>query len=222
MAMFSIHLTHQNVYNSESYYDITPEDIQELEKLDKINDLKETLAKTNKAYNEDEAFKEAMRNFKSLTNDDFEKSTTSPEQNVSKSERTVTSSNDNSSNSYTENQELIEQYKNTESLLSRFSKKGDKNQEGNKASTLTYSLKDRQLLHYDTPRYLCEKGGKIVVNIKVNSQGKVTEAYINNTSTSTNECLISHALEYAQSVLFDTSTTPSQIGSITFYFKSKH
>jgi TonB family protein len=89
-------------------------------------------------------------------------------------------------------------------------------------STLTYSLKGRTLLDYDTPRYLCEYSGKIVVNITVNGQGRVTNAYINSSSTSTNECLIDAALNYVKIVEFDDSATPSQLGSITFQFKGKY
>jgi hypothetical protein len=88
-------------------------------------------------------------------------------------------------------------------------------------STLTYSLKDRRLLSYNTPRYLCERSGKIVVNIKVDSDGIAYEAYINGSSNSDNDCLIEHAIEYARSVRFNASNRTDQLGSITFYFKGK-
>ena len=87
---------------------------------------------------------------------------------------------------------------------------------------LTYSLKDRDILDYDTPRYLCEDSGKIVVNITVNGSGEVIETYINTSSTSNNECLIGHAVEYAKSVQFNASQNETQLGSITFYFKGKN
>ena len=222
LCMFNIHLTQHNNYHSESYYEITPEDIKELEALNKINDLREALAKTNKAYNEDEEFKKAMKNFKSISNEDFEELSEASPEHFEPSEDLATASTYNVS-SYALNQEALEKYKKTNDILSKRSEeKRDKNQKGNEVSTLTYSLKGRKLLNYDTPRYLCEEGGKVIVNITVNSQGKVTEAYINNASTTFNGCLTSHALEYAQSVLFDSSTLKSQIGSITFYFKSKH
>jgi hypothetical protein len=48
------------------------------------------------------------------------------------------------------------------------------------------------------------------------------DAYLNNSSTSTNECLIDAALNYAKIVQFDPSATPSQLGSITFQFKGKY
>jgi TonB family protein len=76
--------------------------------------------------------------------------------------------------------------------------------------------------YYDIPRYLCEKGGKIIVNIVVNGNGKVTTAEINGSSNSNNECLINRALEYAQEVQFDTSNKSKQIGTITFLFRGKN
>lgn len=74
---------------------------------------------------------------------------------------------------------------------------------------------------YDIPRYLCETGGKIVVNITVNEKGIVTDASINGSSNSSNQCLINRALEYAKEALFDTSSKTKQIGTITFMFKGK-
>jgi hypothetical protein len=87
---------------------------------------------------------------------------------------------------------------------------------------MTYSLKDRQIISYKTPRYLCEESGIIVVNITVNAQGMVTDTYINSTSTSKNQCLIDHALEYAANTIFNAANKGSQIGSITYAFKGKH
>ena len=62
-----------------------------------------------------------------------------------------------------------------------------------------------------------------MVNITVNASGDVTDAYVNNSSTSSNECLIDHALEYAKEARFNADASkPSQLGSITFYFIGKY
>ena len=74
---------------------------------------------------------------------------------------------------------------------------------------------------YDIPRYLCERGGKIVVNIVVNGKGIVTDASVNGSSNSNNQCLINRALEYAKEALFDSSDKNEQIGTITFLFRGK-
>lgn len=88
-------------------------------------------------------------------------------------------------------------------------------------STISYSLQGRVDNYLPIPIYLCEANGKIIVNITVNNNGKVIDAYVNNTSTSTNECLREHAIEYAKKARFDASSKTSQIGSITFVFKGK-
>jgi len=87
---------------------------------------------------------------------------------------------------------------------------------------MSYSLVDRTDIYLPTPIYLCEYGGKIVVNITVNANGDVTDAYTNTSSTSTNECLIESAIEYAKEAKFNASPNKkSQIGSITFNFIGK-
>lgn len=88
-------------------------------------------------------------------------------------------------------------------------------------STVTYSLKGRTDEYLPPPVYLCQANGKIIVNITVNNNGKVIEAYVNNASTSTNACLRERAIEYAKKARFDAASKASQIGSITFNFKGK-
>lgn len=74
------------------------------------------------------------------------------------------------------------------------------------------------------PIYLCEIGGKIVVNITVDHMGRVKSTAINTAaSSSTNECLTDHALEYAQKARFTSDASKSsQIGTVTFFFKGKN
>ncbi|MBN4085463.1 hypothetical protein JYT89_03875, partial [Flavobacteriaceae bacterium AH-315-B10] len=103
-------------------------------------------------------------------------------------------------------------------------KRSEKNRKdiANKNSSISYSLLDREHVFLPTPVYLCEFGGKIVINITVNHEGNVIEAYVNSSSASSNGCLIDHALEYAKFSKFNyDSTKLSQLGSITFYFKGK-
>ena len=92
----------------------------------------------------------------------------------------------------------------------------------NSKSTISFSLVNRKKVYIPIPVYLCEMGGKIVVNITVNAKGKVTDAYLNSSSSTSNECLTEHALEYAKNSQFSADATKkSQIGSITFYFIGK-
>lgn len=225
MAMFSFHITKQAALITESYFEITPPTPEEEKLLENLEALEKASSKTNNAYNEDEEFKKLMKNFKSLSHDDFKNNTKTP-QKTSASESETTTSSQSVITSNTEGQSISQKelnaYKKAKAVLAMHSdKKEDKNEKGNSASTLTYSLKGRELIRYNTPRYLCEDSGKIVVNITVNASGKVTDTYINTSSSTTNQCLTQHALEYAESVIFDSATLKSQIGTITFYFKGK-
>jgi len=219
-GMFSIQLSNTKELIAETIYEIEQKTEEEIQKeLEEIQDLKSPT--TNKAYNEDEEYKKLMKNFKTISADDFEKTTKRLEDNKAEREAEINNnSNIGTHKAYALKQNETESYKKLQDLL-------DKKQNGIAehafgGSTLSYSLKDRRLLSYDTPRYLCERSGKIVVNIKVDNTGNVYEAYINGSSNSNNECLIEHAIEYAKSVRFNSSNRTDQLGSITFYFKGKN
>lgn len=222
-AMFSFQLTKQAEQLAETIYEIEPkteEEIQqELEELKQLEDSK--TPKTNKAFNEDEEYKKLMKNFKTVTADDFEKTQKQLEANnqTEKKVETLSNSTKNSNSGYALKQKETEAYKSLKQLLDKKQNRIAEHASG--GSTLTYSLKGRRLLDYDTPRYLCENSGKIVVNIKVNQQGFVFDAYINGASNSENECLEEHAIEYAKSVRFNSMNRTDQLGTITFYFKGK-
>jgi TonB family protein len=224
-SMFSFHITKQNELIAETYYEVEPLTPEELKQLEKLEALEKALKTTNQAASEDEQFKEMMKNFKSMNANDFENTTKELEKEAFKEENDVVTaeSSYNTSSGYSVNQEELNKYRKAKDVLAmRSPEKRAEDSKSNAVSTLTYSLKGRTLLDYDTPRYLCEYSGKIVVNITVNGQGRVTNAYINSSSTSTNECLIDAALNYVKIVEFDDSATPSQLGSITFHFKGKY
>ncbi len=92
-----------------------------------------------------------------------------------------------------------------------------------KRTTISYSLVDRNHVYLDPPVYKCIEGGKVVINIVVDSQGKVLEARFNsNSSTSDNGCLVDEAITYALRSSFEKSSKPKQIGSITYLFQGKY
>lgn len=224
-SLFSFHITQQNKLIAESYYEVEPITPEELKQLQELEALEKALKTTNQASSEDEEFKEMMKNFKSMSANDFENTTKQLEEEAFNEENDVVTSesNYNTSSGYSVNQEELNKFRKAKDILAKRSpeKKGE-NEKSNAISTLTYSLKDRTLLDYDTPRYLCETSGKIVVNITVNGDGKVTDTYINSSSTSKNECLIDAALAYAKNAQFDSAATLSQLGTITFNFKGKY
>lgn len=224
-SMFSFHITLQNKLIAESYYEVEPLTPEELQKLEELEALEKALKTTNQASSEDEEFKEMMKNFKSMNANDFENTTKELEQEAFNEEDDVVTSESsyNTSSGYSVNQEELNKFRKAKDILEkRNPEKKEDDTKSNSISTLTYSLKDRTLLDYDTPRYLCEYSGKIVVNITVDGDGRVLDTYINSSSTSTNECLIDAALDYAKNAYFDSSATPSQLGSITFHFKGKY
>lgn len=220
-GVFSIQLSNTKDTIAETFYEVEAKTEEELQaELKETEDLKSPT--TNKAVNEDAEYKALMKNFKTVSYDDFEKTTKKIEENRSEIKTESASSiSINSNKAYALKQKETEAYKSLQGLLDKKSKSGIV-EHASGGSTLTYSLKGRNLLSYNTPRYLCETSGKIVVNIKVDNQGNVFEVYINGASNSNNKCLTEHAIIYAKSVRFDNAKRTDQLGSITFYFKGKN
>lgn len=91
-----------------------------------------------------------------------------------------------------------------------------------KRTTISYSLVNRNHRYLDPPVYKCIEGGKVVINVVVDGQGRVLEASYNaNSSTSDNACLVDEAIAYALRSSFDKSSKPKQIGTITYLFQGK-
>jgi hypothetical protein len=230
LAMFSLHIKKAAEFISESYYEIEPQTIEELQALEEQLKAEEAAkATTNEAFNEDKEFKEMMKNFKSMASNNYEKATEKQEdvtEETSESPDDVLTSNSNfnRSKTYAINEKERESYNKAKDILaSQSKKKTDKESQSNKSSSVSFSLKNRNKVKLPPPVYLCEVTGKIVVNITVNSNGLVTDTYINSSSSSDNQCLIDHALEYAENAIFSSDAhTKSQIGSITYYFKGKN
>jgi len=195
----------------ESEEELTIEEIKLLEALEKLNGAK---AETNKGFNETAKSKQFAQAYKTIAPPkDYENPLLNADHSADNLAEKKTYEPDDSG---------IE-----EDEISKFSKVNDllkqqQNDGANTKSTMSYSLVNRSDIYLPTPIYLCEFGGKIVVNITVNANGEVTDAYTNTSSTSTNECLIDHATEYAKEARFSADESKeSQIGSITFYFIGK-
>lgn len=226
LALFSIQLKQQGDLMTESYYEIEPEPElteEEIEQLQKLEDL--LGPSTNKAFNEDQEYKDMMRNFKTVSANDFERTTKALEEAKASEveEETSIDKSLSNNNAYALNSDQTKSYQKLQEALNKRKENQKSAAEHAKTkSTLTYSLKGRVMEDYDIPRYLCEKGGRIVVNITVNGSGKVTDASINGSSSSNNPCLTDRALEYSKEAQFDSSSKTSQIGTITFSFKGKN
>lgn len=220
-GMFSIHITKRNQQIFENFYAIETEPEKSEDDIKETEDLNNTNA-TDKAYNEDEAFEKLMKNFKTLRPNDFERTTKAiKESYLNKAVENATTTNTNSSDNTLTTKAEAAYKKLQDQLNKRLDNQKQADEHSKTKSTLTYSLKDRTLSYYKTPRYLCEFGGKVVVSINVNASGNVLEAYINGASSSNNQCLIDSALDYAKSARFNVSERANQLGTITFLFKGK-
>ncbi|GGD22240.1 hypothetical protein GCM10011368_25430 [Hyunsoonleella pacifica] len=218
LSVFNLSLKKQNERIAESYYELEPEkeltedELKLLEALENKNNAK---AETNKAFNETKNNKHFAQAYKTIAPpEDYQP-------------RSSNINSENAIESYKSKYKTNNQAKLKSEDLSSFSKVNDllKKQKGegaNTKSTVSYSLKNRDDIYIPIPVYLCETSGKIVVNISVNSEGDVIDAYTNTSSTSSNECLIEHALQYAKDSRFSKDASKkSQIGSITFNFVGK-
>lgn len=215
LSIFNLGLKKQSEFISESYYELEPEKEPE-EKIKELEDLKEaqkTKAETNNAFNETQKEKHFAQAFKR----------------IAPPEDYIPQSSDFSENSHATKRDykIPDDSKLNPDELSKFNKanevlKKQLAENNNHKSTISYSLSNRKKVYIPIPVYLCEVDGKIVVNITVDTNGKVTDAYLNSSSNSSNECLIGHALEYAKKSKFTADPSKSsQVGSITFNFIGK-
>lgn len=223
---FTIHIKKQSKLVAETFYEMDTEAVEEEEKeelediLKSLDDLMATPA-TNQAFNEtqiyendkavDQAFEEQMEAIKNRTSVEDLKA-------ANQNNNLLTASNSGS------NKEKSSAFGNINDIVSkRLESQKNADNSANKNSSVSYSLVDRLHTFLPIPIYLCEQGGKIVVNITVDHEGNVIDAYINTSSSSDNGCLIDHALEYAKESKFNKDPKKaSQLGTITFLFRGKN
>ena len=212
---FTIHIKKKSELVAETFYEMDAEEILEIEKeeLEEILKSLDNLKSTNEAFNETKEYEE-------LEDAEFEKRL---EEIRNRNEVEETEESNKPDTEKTPNPDENPAFNDIKDIINKRSDKNRNDNIANKNSSISYSLVNRTHDFLPTPIYLCEYGGKIVVNITVNSIGKVTDAYVNSSSASSNGCLIDSALEYAKSSQFNTDATkPSQLGTITFYFKGKN
>ncbi len=218
LAVFNLSIKNHEDAISESYYQLEPEkelteeEVKLLQALEKINASK---AETNNAFNETDKNKHFSEAYQKIA---------PPEDYVPRANE-ENDGDDESSANYSEKKPLKPAINKDE--LSAFSKANDvlKKQQSesvNTKSTVSFSLVNRKKVYIPIPVYLCEVDGKVVVNITVNAAGKVIDTYVNTSSTTSNDCLIEHALEYAKNSQFSADASKkTQIGTISFHFIGK-
>lgn len=219
---FTLQVKKQPHLVAETFYEVESEPIEE-ESKEELEDIIKSLdnllntTSTNQAYNEtkqyeapdEKAFNERLEEIRNRNT--IENSQESSKNNNSSNNKNESNTEDDSA--FSEINDLISEKKRTASG-------GSSNV--NKNSSISYSLANRTKIEIPPPVYLCEKSGKIVINITVDASGNVIDTYFNNASTSKDGCMVDHALEYAKAAKFNADASkPSQLGSITFYFKGK-
>lgn len=215
LLLYSIKLSGDIVETNEESYDVVmapeellPEDLAIAELTpEKVK------VETNRAYNESEKF------ISSVENENQEETETT--------EGKLQAMNDAMENSKNENgngtsivikpkEEKKKKFSNSET-----GKEGEAVvKSGNRNTTISYQLINRKDVDLPNPVYTCYGSGKVVINIEVTNLGKVLKTSYNKTSSTTsNECLIDAALEYAGQARFSTDASKiKQLGTITFNF----
>jgi len=208
---FTIHIKKKSELVAETYFEMNADELieEELEELEALLKSFDNIT-TNEAFNEN-------RKQEALEDAEFEKllEEIRNRNNVTKTQEEPKAS---------EKKSIPDEnpaFNDINDIINKRSEKNRKN--ANKNSSISYSLVDREHTFLPTPVYLCEYGGIIVINITVNHEGNVIDAYVNSSSASSNGCLIGSALEYASASQFNPDATKaSQLGTITFLFKGKN
>ena len=88
--------------------------------------------------------------------------------------------------------------------------------------TASFNMKDREPLDNPIPTYRCKTDGVVVILVSIDESGKVIEARINETKSTSNECLREESVNYAKKWKFDYSSSKrKQDGTITFTFNKQ-
>ncbi len=216
LGLFNFNLANKNKATSEFLMDLDNLKMEEpvVEKPEPEEVLKKNTretAQTHRAFNQDQESRD--KNFDQKLNEIFEKNSALQTE-TSEDEASNSSGNFNLQDK--KKDELKKKSDGNKTSTETSAKSG-----GIDHSSISFSLLGRSSLDIPNPVYTCDRSGKIVINISVNAEGRVTSTSVNKGSSSTtNECLADQALEYAAQAVF--SRLPgrnSQPGTITYNFK---
>lgn len=217
LAMYNINVSNSNKKVRETLIELNnlKREVQKQEEQQPKEEpqpkAKQPNLQTHQAFNENRS--ESETNVKSRLDEIFEKN--SAKQNALETETANSKSGEfDLSKNPAKKQQKASSGNNSSEEIS--------NEQGTyRNSSISFSLVGRRAINIPNPIYTCDTAGKIVVNIEVNAEGAVISTSINrSSSTSTNECLVDQALEYAAGASF--SRLPgrdSQPGTITYNFQ---
>lgn len=213
LILYSTKLRNTQPQNDEITYDVelAADDLISEEELSEQM-VEKTEIETNKAYNEAEKFISAIENKNTETVEDTQGKLNQMDEAIAKAE-----SNKNDLESLDLEEPIVKSQDRGESNSNN---KPEITEGGNRKTTISYRLENRKDLALPNPVYTCYGSGKIVINIEVNSLGEVKKSSFNKSASSTsNQCLIDAALQYASQARFTTDASrEKQLGTITFNF----
>ena len=217
LLLYSIKLG--NVKKAEEpVYDIEYAELEEVplkeQELAKISSERVDV-ETNRAYNEAEKFLAEMSQEEFETSEEMQKKMAEIDAAI---ENSNASTNGNGLRAAKKTSE-----KNKKTSTSK-AKENSGKKSANRNTTISYRLINRNDLDLPNPVYTCEGNGKVVINIVVDSLGKVIKtSYSESASTTANGCLIDSAMEYAKQARFTTKASKKrQLGTITYNFPGQY
>lgn len=212
--MYSVNLsTYQEVLLDDFDIEYALEELEVEEELASHN-VERVQIETNRAYNEAEKYISELEENRMDPNETTEAKLQAMNEAIDKSEGFENGAElDKAKKKLKEVEEQTRLDKNA-------ANKSPATNSANRKTTITYRLVDRKAMQLPNPVYTCDGSGKVVIAIEVNELGKVIHAsYSKSTSTTSNECLIDSALEYARQARFTTDGSKTkQLGTITYNF----
>lgn len=201
----------------ESYVVMAPEEIIEDKEVIPLPSEKVEI-ETNKAYNESEKYISSVEN----ENRDLSETTEGKLQEMEDAiENSKTSPEDSRSSELGKTEDKSpKEFSNSESQK----EKQAIVEGGKRNTTISYRLINRRSMYLPNPVYTCYGSGRVVINIEVDEQGKVKSSSYNQPgSTTSNQCLVDAATEYALQAEFTSDASrKKQLGTITFNFPGQH
>ena len=91
---------------------------------------------------------------------------------------------------------------------------------GNVTVSFSFVNPTRKSVEHDVPAYMCEGGGRVVINVTVDNNGDVTAASADKNRSTTDECIVSTALNAARNFKFNVNSSAPQKhqGTISYIF----
>lgn len=217
LGLYNFNLSNSNKKTREMLIDLESFKTEQAEEKkpeepEPAKSTQKNTVQTHQAFNENQESRDA--NFSKELDEIFQKNSAA-QQEISDNESASGSGNYSTQNQQ-KKKEVQKRSDGNQATNNTSSKTG-----GIDNSSISFSLKGRTAVDIPNPIYTCDIPGRIVVNIKVNQDGRVIETSINKASSSTNnECLTEQALQYASQAVFSKlAGRTEQPGTITYQFK---